>query len=185
MDEDPSLPHDKTSLLDRILEDRRRLEVVLHGLSEDELSRPGADGWSIKDHLCHVAAWERSLTSLLKGERRWEAMGISEDVYVRADTDEMNDAIFAANRDHAAPQALAEFRRAHEDVIDALGYLSDEDLRRDYRHYQPDEAGDRGGNPVFAWFRGNTFDHYAEHEAWIRRLRAELGIPVEPSAGAP
>ena len=35
------------------------------------------DGWTVKDHLDHIAAWEKSLIALLDGSNRAAAMGIS------------------------------------------------------------------------------------------------------------
>ncbi len=35
---------------------RARLSAAIAELSEDQMSRPGVDGWSVKDHLNHLTA---------------------------------------------------------------------------------------------------------------------------------
>ena len=56
----------KTELMDRITAGYEALERVLRGLDETQIDRTGPDGgWAIKDHLFHLAAWERGIAWLL------------------------------------------------------------------------------------------------------------------------
>jgi hypothetical protein len=45
--------------------------------------------------------------------------------------------------------------------------MSDEDLKRPYSHFQPDDPP-YNPSPVWPWIVGNTFEHYAEHMEIIR-----------------
>jgi hypothetical protein len=46
-------------------------------LSESQLTGTQDDqGWTVKDHLTHLAAWERSTISFLEGKPRHEGLGV-------------------------------------------------------------------------------------------------------------
>src|SRR6185369_7507904 len=54
--------------------------------------------------------------------------------------------------------------------VDKIQSLSDEDLQRPYKYYQPDS--DREA-PVIKWVQMNTYNHYAEHTPWIAAIAAD------------
>lgn len=170
MIEDETPPRDMASLLARIAAARAALEGVLDGLTEARLTAPGGPGgWSIKDHLAHLARWEYSLAALLTGQPRHAAMDVDEATY-QAGADAIN-AILSA-RDRARPLAAvrADFDAAHGQVLAALARLGDADLTRTYSSYQPDEPGEDSGEPIVNWIAGNTYEHYGEHQQAIEAL---------------
>jgi len=144
------------------------LNALIDSLGPDGLSVTGADGWAVKDHLVHIAAWELSLLGLLQGADRRSAMGVP-----GADeaTDAINAAVWALHSGKTPEQALAFFRETHGSLMRKLGTLSDADLQRPYNHYQPNDRRDASDNrPVVDWVAGNTWEHYAEHIGWINQL---------------
>ena len=144
------------------------LDTLVDSLGPSGLSISGADGWAVKDHLIHVAAWEHSLIALLEGADRHEAMGVGHDV---DETDAINAAVWAMHRNMTPEEALAYFRQTHAVLLKLLGSMSDEDLRLPYNHYQPHEPRDAGDDrPALDWVAGNTYEHYAEHVDWINQL---------------
>ena len=52
------------------------LNAVIDSLGPLGLTMTGPDGWAVKDHLVHIAAWELSLLGLLEGADRRSAMGV-------------------------------------------------------------------------------------------------------------
>jgi hypothetical protein len=57
LDERPALPRDKGELIERIEAGRAALGEAIAGLSEAQLVAPlDGEGWSVKDHLAHLAA---------------------------------------------------------------------------------------------------------------------------------
>jgi uncharacterized damage-inducible protein DinB len=132
------------------------------------LNKVGADGWTVKDHLAHVAAWEHSLLALLEGRDRSGAMGLNEPL---EEIDSVNEAIRKLHSTDTADETLGYFRDSHAQLVAALGKLSDADLEKPYSHYQPSDPEEK--RPVGGWVAGNTYEHYAEHIDWINHLLSE------------
>ena len=81
-------PQTVADLLDLIARERGALEQAVASMSDDSLAyMPG--GWSAKDHLAHVAAWERRLVGELRGDRE-------PPVTVRAEFQDSGEALRAA-----------------------------------------------------------------------------------------
>jgi uncharacterized protein (TIGR03083 family) len=129
------------------------------------LNRVGADGWTVKDHLAHIAAWEHSLLALLEGRDRSGAMGLNEPL---EEIDSINEAIRKLHETDSPEEALGYFRDSHARLIAALARLDDADLQEPYSHYQPKDSDEK--RPVVGWVAGNTYEHYAEHVDWINHL---------------
>jgi hypothetical protein len=127
------------------------------------LNKVGADGWTVKDHLAHLAAWEHSLLALIEGRDRSGAMGLNEP---SEEIDVINEAIRKLHATDTADEALGYFRDSHAQLMAALGKLDDADLEKPYSHYQPGDPDEK--RPVVGWVAGNTYEHYAEHTNWIR-----------------
>ena len=169
----PDRPTGKAELLARIGRARGELEQVIGPLDPARLDASDATGWSIKDHLAHLAAWQQSLLALLEGRDREAALGVRPGDTVDAeDIDALNAFIVARNRDRPAPEVLDDFRRTHQQVLAALGRLSDADLARPYAHFQP---GDDDQRPVLGWIVGNTYDHDEGHLPAILALAGARG----------
>ena len=146
----------------------KELNALVDSLGPSGLSLTGPDGWAVKDHLIHVAAWEHSLLALLDGADRHQAMGVGRDV---DETDAINAAVWAMHKDKTPEEALDYFHRTHALLMKRLGGMSDADLQLPYNHYQPNEPRDPDDNrPALDWVAGNTYEHYAEHRDWINQL---------------
>ena len=53
-------PPTKSDLIEVIHTERTRLESLLEGLTDSQMTESGVESsWSIKDILAHIAAWER------------------------------------------------------------------------------------------------------------------------------
>lgn len=166
---DPT-PRTTKALIGRIQTARDELEGQIAPLSEAELTRPGPEGWSVKDHLAHLALWRRSLIALLEGTDRAAAVGLAErDGDEDHDIDAINARLYANERDRPLAEVLADFRATHRQALDLVARLSDEDLTRPYSHYQP-QAQPRNEQPVVGWIAGNTYEHDAEHAEWIKAV---------------
>jgi uncharacterized damage-inducible protein DinB len=144
------------------------IELVNQVQEAGGLSRAGSDGWTVKDHLTHIAAWEHSLLALIEGHDREKAMGLSKGV---EGIDNINEAVRKLHETDTPDEALGYFRDSHARLAAALGKLSDADLQKPYSHYQPEDSDEK--RPVVGWVAGNTYEHYAEHIDWINHLLSE------------
>jgi hypothetical protein len=167
----------KSDLIEALDEAQQQLDAFLNTLTPEQLnnSQDGA-GWTVKDHLAHLIAWQNGMTALLQFQPRWPAMGLTAEFVQQHEGafDEMNHAIYEQHKDKPAETILAlrqESDTAFRQTIDAL---SDEQLRRPYSHYQPDEPGEDNGEPIMNWVAGNSALHIAEHLAWMNAIVARL-----------
>lgn len=161
----------KTQLLAEIEKNWQALNTALSALTYDQLTAiRDEQGWTVKDHLFHMARWERSAMSLLQGQPRHNGLGISETLYLQDSTDAINAEIFRQVKDAPLADAFVQFRSTHEQLFVLLESLSDADLQKSYRHYLPDEPGEGDGPPAIQLVYGNTAGHFIEHLAWIEAL---------------
>src|SRR6266852_5700626 len=66
-----------SELLNRVDESWKSLVQKVSSLAPAQLTTAGPDGWSAKDHLAHLSAWEESLIALLEGRDRGVAIDLS------------------------------------------------------------------------------------------------------------
>lgn len=158
----------RNAVLEPIDRGWQELNALIDSLGPSGLLLTGADGWAVKDHLSHIAAWEASLLALFDGTDRAAAMGVAE---TEGGTDALNEQIWNRNRDRTADDALEYFHSTHDALLKRLEAMTDAELHLSYNHYQPNDprapADDR---PAVEWVAGNTWEHYAEHVAWIGQL---------------
>lgn len=158
----------KSELLGRIDESWTELMGLVGDLDEATLARTDAEsGWSIADHLRHLAAWERGIAYLLGRRPRHDGMGITADQWLMLTMDEINDEMHQRGRERPPAAALGELRDAHAELLTAFEGLEMEDLLRDYSAY--DTSSEFQDRPVVSWVVGNTFAHFDEHANYIRR----------------
>jgi len=151
-----------------------RLSAFIEGLTPAQLTRPtDAAGWTVKDHLAHLAAWERSMAYALQGRPRHEGLGVDEGTYLNdTDAEDINEAVHAASRDVPLDDVLATLRANHERMRELVAGLTDADLRRSYSSFLPNEPGKDDGQPIVARIAGNAYEHYDEHLPWMERIIA-------------
>ncbi|HEY7295368.1 MAG TPA: ClbS/DfsB family four-helix bundle protein [Dehalococcoidia bacterium] len=182
MTEHAEQPETIAALVARINGSYARVNELIGGLSEGQLTvRAEPSGWSVKDHVAHLTAWEQSLLGLLAGLPRWQVMGVSTATWDAHDVDAINAAIAAQGRDRSTATVLADFHATHQQMIAALERLTDADLLRPYAHFQPNEQPPELA-PVAPWIHNNSWAHLDEHRGWIAALLKEHG--AERSAPA-
>ena len=141
------------------------LDTLARGLDEEGLSLHRApDGWAVKDHLVHLAAWEHWLLALFEHRDKLAAMGAAS---AGRDIDAINDAVYTNHRDDSVSEALDYCRDAHSRLMDMLRKQSTEDFERPYKAFF-DPGAESDEQPVLVAVAANTYDHYAEHVQWIK-----------------
>ena len=163
-------PRTKTQVLAAIRDEHTQMEELLAGLAESELTAPLLDaGWSVKDSLAHLVAWEKLMLGWVESSMRGVQPVVYTPEFVAPDDKaqeeagpRLNDHIFQENRERALDDVLADFRRTHEEVVKEIELLSEDDI------FGPDRFPWRKGKPLLTTIAGNTYGHYEEHIGWIR-----------------
>ena len=161
----------KTELLEAINHHWQAVNQAINALSEAQMTTiQDGQGWTVKDHIAHMAAWERSALFFLQGKPRHEGLRVPEAIYLSEDADRINAAIYQQQRATPLPEVMANFHQVHRQLMSALEPITDAELLLPYRHFLPDEPGDGDGLPGINVVYGNSANHYQEHWAWMREL---------------
>ena len=138
---------------------RDRVGEAIAGLSEDQMSRPAIDGWSVKDHLAHLTFWhEMRFFEVSRIARLGGPSFPVTDVVGGVDPiDEFNERFAANRRRLPLAQVLADLDFAREMVRQAIATAPEDQL--DLRFYE--EIGPNGA--------GHDTEHAAMIVAWRQR----------------
>ena len=168
------LPKTKIELLKQIAQARLALEESINALTHAQLTTPNPhSGWSVKDHLAHLATWENGIVALLQQRPRWQTMQVEQAIPAQG-FDALNDIIWQRHQQQTVAEVMDFFHQTHRQLLAVLAELGDEDLLKPYSHYQPTEARDNSDQPVLAWVASNTYEHYAEHQLSIEALLQQI-----------
>ncbi|MCE7945801.1 MAG: ClbS/DfsB family four-helix bundle protein [Chloroflexi bacterium CFX4] len=162
----PNTPPTKANLLHFIAEGWDDFTSYLATLSEHQLTVPtDLAGWTVKDHIMHLAMWENGVNAVLNRQPRLAAMGVDSEAWLP--TDEINARIQQRFSGLPLADVLNTFQEVHVRLMATLEVIPEADLMLPYRHYVP---GSQRDDPVFYLIVGNTFEHYDEHTPWIRAI---------------
>jgi hypothetical protein len=163
------LPQDKAELMQRIDHEWAALERVIEPLRDEQMSLLDLGGWSIKDNLAHLTAWEQFMRlHYLRNLPAHEVLDIDEAIFKRGDEDELNEIMFQRNKNRSVSDILAVLRRTHELVLADLEQTSFADLMK--QHY----ADDPEARPLLCWVIYNTYEHYQEHRITIEKFIQQI-----------
>ncbi len=151
------MPEDRDALLDHYRQMREGLLSAIDGLSDELMTEPSLDGWSVKDHLAHLALWDdiraSEVARISAGyEPAWPHM-----------TGEQNEAHNALIHDLRLALSLDQVRwelaASRQRLVDAIS-----------------GATERGLDPLLYREAGLRGTHEAQHTGWIKRWRDERGV---------
>ncbi|MBZ0287364.1 MAG: DinB family protein, partial [Anaerolineae bacterium] len=126
----------KSELMANIERGWNDLQAYITSLTPAQMTEPtDAAGWTVKDHLMHLAVWEGGMVELLHRRPRWEYMGLPPESAGNRDFDAMNAVIQKAHKNKSLDEVLAALRTAHQQMLDTLQPLTDADLQRSYSDY--------------------------------------------------
>jgi uncharacterized damage-inducible protein DinB len=147
---------DRDALLRHYRESREALLAAIHGLTDAQLTDPSLDGWSVKDHLAHLALWDDIRSSEV---RRISAGHDSAWRMTPEQGESYNATGYAVRRDLSLDHVRWELATSRQRLLDAIT-----------------AATPRGLDPSRYDAAALRSTHEAEHTGWIRRWRGERGL---------
>ena len=151
------MPEDRDDLLRHYREMRVELLAAIDGLTDEQLSEPSLDGWSVKDHLAHLSLWDDiragEIIRISNGHKpAWPPIGEDQ-------TNDFNSFIHGLREALSLHQVMWELETSRQRVLDAIA-----------------AATDRGLDGSLYGEAGLRSTHEATHTVWIKRWREEKGV---------
>jgi hypothetical protein len=145
------------------------LHSFLSAITPSQASKQDQAGWSVKDHVAHLAVWEDSVAILFREGRRHEALGIEESLYTAGSFDEINERIRVRVEGTTLQEAVRKLEGAHKRLMGHLGTLRDADLEAKASEFFP-QAPRNDDRALASLIWANTGGHFTEHLDWMRDL---------------
>jgi hypothetical protein len=145
---------DREALLRHYRDMRADLVAAIHGLTDAQLTERTLDGWSVKDHLAHLALWDE----LRAAEVQRISAGYESAWRMAGRDGEYSGLGYDMRRDLSIEQVRWESETTHRRLLDAIA-----------------AATERGLDGSLYGEAGLRSTHEAAHTGWIKRWRAERG----------
>ena len=172
----------KTELLAEINQSWNDFQGYLMSLTPAQVTIPSdAAGWTVLDHVLHLAHWENGMTALMNKQDRATAMGIDAATWNSGDYDRMNGVLQQQTKDMSLQEARDFVMGMHQRFISKIEALSEEDLHRPYNYFLPESPRTE---PLIALIYGNTVEHYPEHQEYIEKIVANRASPGKEQVSA-
>ena len=158
----------KAELLSQIQAGWDNVDTFLSTLSDAQITQPtDAAGWTVKDHVIHMAVWEDGLTGFLDKQDRRAYMGIDEAIWKPDNDDPINDVIYQRNKDLSWAEVQQKRQEVHTKLLKQIEAMSDETLQGAYGVFNPNSQSER---PITNYISGATILHYADHIPWMAAI---------------
>jgi uncharacterized damage-inducible protein DinB len=150
------MAEDRAALLEHYRQMRKEMLAAVDGLSDAMMAEPSIDGWSVKDHLAHIAFWDDlradEVVRISAGHNTALRMtGAQDNAY--------NEMAYQLRRNLSLSQVRWEYEHSRRRLLDAIS-----------------GATPRGLDASLYGEAGLRSSHETQHAGWIRRWRGEKGV---------
>lgn len=112
----------KDELLAAIKRDRAALESLLARVGENRMLEPALEGgWSVKDALAHITAWEQRCLGWIR-----ESGGDKPPSFTAEGINAYNAEVYEANKARPLPEIVADSKRSYDEIVATVTGLADE-----------------------------------------------------------
>jgi hypothetical protein len=146
----------RNGLIERFETSRAELKAAIEGLTTAQMVERSIDGWSLKDHLLHLANWDDVRASEVERISAGFDSACRMSHQQDADFDAMS---YDLRKDLSLEQAMWELEHSRARLLTAIR-----------------QATDRGLDPSLYGEAGLVNGHESEHAGWIQAWRQRLGI---------
>ena len=151
-------------LLEALENEREKMLDEIAGISADDLlDRTVLPGWSVKDLLSHINAWEAELVKLLWSLRQGKRTNTEQ--ISDSSIDERNEAWRQLYQDRPILAVLGDYEAVRKQTIRRLQEFTDQELS------DPKTFTSLKGVPLWKWVAEDSFEHEAEHRQQIARWK--------------
>ncbi len=126
-----------------------------------------AAGWTVKDHLVHLAVWEDGVWALINKRDRAAEMDVDAETWKRWNFDEINGMIQQRYKARSWAEIEQKRHASHERFMQQIEAMSEDDLARPTRDFQMNSTST---TPVIETVIGDAFSHYDSHLPWIKAI---------------
>jgi uncharacterized damage-inducible protein DinB len=146
---------DRNALLEHYRHMRAALLEAIDGIPDDRIIEKTLDGWSVKDHLAHIAAWDE-----IRAAEVVRASAGFETAWHMPGRDQIfSNLVHEIRQPHSIEQVRWELQHTHDDLLEAIANATTRGL-------EPDHYGEAG----------LLSTHEARHTDWLKRWRSEQQI---------
>lgn len=171
---EPTPPASTAELLDWIDRGWRDLNAELDRLAGTPAAEArDHEGWTVADHLVHLAGWERSALVVLQGRPRYEGLEVPKETWDSGDEDAINVRAHELHGGIAFAAARERLNEAHAETVATVAELPIEALLKTVHEYVPGNPDDPDTRPAGRVIFANSGQHFTEHLGWIRALAAK------------
>lgn len=162
---DNSLTREK--LMQQIESSWNELQTYLSSLTEEQLTRPtDTAGWTVKDHLIHLAVWVNAGLEMLERKSKRIILDINPEIWEQGE-DPINAVLYERYQKIPLNEAIQALQQNHEKFLKKVNIMTEGDLQLPHSHYQPDSTEKR---PIIDFIFWDTAEHYREHIPWIQAI---------------
>ncbi|MDI3341227.1 MAG: ClbS/DfsB family four-helix bundle protein [Sphaerobacter sp.] len=168
----------KAQLLDAVRAVRADLEQLVAAAGAERMTEPGASGpWTFKDVIAHLTGWRWRSVARMEAAAYGGVPASPWPSHLDPDAavDEINQLIYATNRDRPVADVLRDSRETFDRLEAALAAVPEADL------FDPHRFAWLNGWPLAAVVEGMrehfAVDHAPAIRAWLARQPGEGGTP--------
>ena len=163
-------PRNRLELIALVRSGRTELEATLTQLRSAQLLEAGTvHGWSAKDLLAHISAWDRWLLRWLDLDAQGNPVDPPERIRSDEQLDRFNERARVASQECPLPEVVREFAASYGELLVRVESLGERDLFEAGRYPWLD------GESLWQWVANNTYGHYEEHIGALRAFASAAG----------
>ena len=147
------MPENRDDLLRHYRDSRKKLLAAIDGLTDEQMSERSIDGWSVNDHLAHLALWD----DIRAAEVERISAGFDSAWKMTEEQDDAHNAMgYELRKAMSAAQAKWELENSRRRLLEAIT-----------------AAPPRALDPGLYGAAGLRSEHEDQHATWLQRWRGE------------
>ena len=176
MTEPSTRPGSKTELLERMRAGREEWDALIAQIPDSARTEPAlAGGWSVKDLIAHVAAFENWTAAQIRAANEGRAPTDRELYGVEEmpvdpegwDLDRQNAAIYAQYKEMPLAEVMTFSSQAFADLVAAVEAVAEEDFARTGAQTWTDDT------TLLEIIPGQCYAHYEQHADELRSISGD------------